>query len=170
MNQSKEEHQVGFVGPGSVTSMRSCTKGENGQTARGNCVQQRVLGTLLTYNCSNVAERQARLGAAQAGWTVMGRFWSAECSQRVKRIIFRSMVWSTLLTGWETLLHSGADCRASDKFTACKGRSLMRGKASGRWIDAEGKKRDHALATAEVLRWLKLVHSFSESSSFERCS
>ena len=83
-------------------------------------------GTLLTYNCSNVAERQARLRAAQAGWTVMGRFWSAECSQRVKRIIFRSMVWSTLLTGWETLLPSRADCRAFDKFTACKGRSLMR--------------------------------------------
>ena len=73
------------------------------------------------------------LRAAQAGWTVMGRFWSAECSQRVKRKIFRSMVWSTFLP-------SRADCRAFDKFTACKGRSLMRRKASGRWIDAEGKK------------------------------
>ena len=83
----------------------------------------------------------------------MGRFWSAECSQRVKRIIFRSMVWSTLLTGWETLPPSRADCRAFDKFTACKRRSLMRRKASGRWID----KRYHALTTAEVLRWLKLI-------------
>ena len=118
------------------------------------CPKQRVLGTLTTYNCSNVAERQARLRAAQAGWTVMGRFWNAECSHRVKRIIFRSMVWSTLLTGWETLLPSRADCRAFDKFTACKG---LRRKASGRWIDAEGKKRSHALTTAEVLRWLKLV-------------
>ena len=44
------------------------------------CPTQIVLGTLLTYNCSNVAERQARLRAAQARWTVMGRFWSAECS------------------------------------------------------------------------------------------
>ena len=33
----------------------------------------------------------------------------------------------------------------------------MRGKASGRWIDAEVKKKYHALATAEVLRWLQLV-------------
>ena len=49
-------------------------------------------------------------------------------------IIFRSMVWSALLTGWETLLPSRADCKAFDKFTVCKGRSLMRGKASGRWI------------------------------------
>ena len=62
-----------------------------------------------------------------------------------------------LLTGWKTLLPSRADCRAFDKFTACKGRSLMRGKASGRWIDAERKKRYHALTTAEVLRWLNLV-------------
>ena len=60
------------------------------------CPTQRVLGTLLTYNCSNVAERQARLRAAQTGWTVMGRFWSAECSLRIRRIIFRSMVWSAL--------------------------------------------------------------------------
>ena len=50
-----------------------------------------------------------------------------------------------------------ADCRAFDKFTAGKGRSLMRGKPSGRWIDAEGKKRYHALTTVKVLRWLKLV-------------
>ena len=90
---------------------------------------------------SNVAERQARLRAPQAGWTVMGLFfWSAECSQRVKHIIFHSTVWSTLLTGWETLQPIRADCRAFDEFTACKGRSLMRGKASGRWIDAVGKK------------------------------
>ena len=101
MNQSKEEHQVGFVGRGSVTSSPT----------------QRVLGTLLTYSCSNVVERQARLRAAQAGWTVMGRFG----------IIFRSMVWLTLLTWWETLLPSRADC------------SLMRRNAGGRWIDAEGK-------------------------------
>ena len=123
------------------------------------CPTQRVLGTLLTYNCSNVAERQARLRAAQAGWTVMGRFWSAECSQRVKRIIFHSMVWSTLLTVCETLLPSRADCSAFDKFTAC---SLTREKASDRWIDAEGKKRYHALTTAEVLRWLKLVPTHLE--------
>ena len=30
--------------------------------------------TLLTYNCSNLAERQARCRAAQAGWTVGGTF------------------------------------------------------------------------------------------------
>ena len=40
----------------------------------------------------------------------------------------------------------------------------MRGKASGRWIDAEGKKRYHALSTAEVLRWLKLVPTLSWAS------
>ena len=121
------------------------------------CSTQRVLGTLLTYNCSNVAERQARLRAAQTGWTVMGRFWSAQCSLRIRRIIFRSMVWSAFLTGWETLLPSRADCKAFDKFTACKWRSLMRGKASGRWIDTDGTKRYYALTNAEVLRWLKLV-------------
>ena len=38
----------------------------------------------------------------------------------------------------------------------------MRRKASGRWIDAEGKKRYHALTTAEVLRWLKLVPTHLE--------
>ena len=37
----------------------------------------------------------------------------------------------------------------------------MRRKASGRWIDAEGK-RYHALTTAEVLRWLKLVPTHLE--------
>ena len=98
MNQSKEEHQVGFVGPGSVTSMRMLHREGTWRDSMWKlCPTQSVLGTLLTY-CSNVAERQARLRAAEAGWTVMGRFW------RVKRIIFRSMVWSTLLTGWETLL------------------------------------------------------------------
>ena len=162
MNQSKEEHQVGFVGPGAVTSMRMLHREEKWPDSMGKlCPTPRALGTLLTCNCSNVAERQARLRAAQAGWTLMGRFWSAECSQRVKRIIFRSMVWSTFLTGWETLLPSRADCRAFDKFAACKGRSLTRRKASGRWIDAEGKKRYYAPTTAEVLR---VVETGSHSS------
>ena len=92
----------------------------------------------------------------------MGRFGSAECSLRIRRIIFRSMVWSALLTGWETLLPSRADCRAFDKFTVSKGRSLMRCKASGRWIDTDGTKRYHALTNAEVLRWLKLVPTHLE--------
>ena len=50
-----------------------------------------------------------------------GRFWSAECSLRIRRIIFRSMVRSALLTRWQTLLPSRADCKAFDKFTAWKG-------------------------------------------------
>ena len=163
MNQSKEEHQVGFVGPGSVKSMRTLYKGNEWPEGMVKlCPTQRVLGTLLTYNCSCVAERQARLRAAQTGWTVMGRFWSAECSLRIRRIILRSMVWSALLTGWETLLPSRADCKAFDKFTACNGRSLMRGKASGRWIDTDGTKRYHALTNVEVLRWLKLVPTHLE--------
>ena len=154
MNQSKEEHQVGFVGPGSVKSMRTMYKGNEWPEGIGKlCPTQRVLGTLLTNNCSNVAERQARLRAAQTGWTVV--FWSAECSLRIRRIMFRSMVWSALLTGWETLLPSRADCKAFDKFTACKGRSLMRGKASGRWIDTDGTKRYHALTNTEVLRMVE---------------
>ena len=70
--------------------------------------------------------------------------------------------WSALLTRWETLLHSRADCKAFDTFTACKGRSLMLGKASGRWIDTDGTKRYHALTNAEVLRWLKLVPTHLE--------
>ena len=95
-NIAAEEHQVGFVGPGSVKSMRTLYKGNEWPEGMGKlCPTQRVLGTLLTYKCSNVAERQARLRAAQTGWTVMGRFWSAECSLRIRRIIFRSM-WSTL--------------------------------------------------------------------------
>ena len=107
MNQSKEEHQIGFVGPGSVKWMRTLYwRNEWPEDIGKLCPTQRVLGTLLTYNCGNVAERQARLRAAQTGWTVMGRFWSAECSLRIRRIIFRSMVWSALLKGWETLLPS----------------------------------------------------------------
>ena len=146
MNLSKEEHQVGFFGPGLVKSMRTLYKGNEWPEGMGKvCLTQMVLGTLLTYKCSNVAERQGRLRAAQTGWTVMGRFWSAECSLRIRRIIFCTMVWSALLTVWETLLPSRADCKAFDKFTACKGRSLMRGKASGCWIDTDGTKRYHAL-------------------------
>ena len=95
MNQSKEEHQVGFVGSGSVTSMRTLYKGGGWpEDMEQLCPTQRVLGTLLTHNCSFVAERQARLRAA-----VMGRVGSAECSLRVRRMTFRSLVWSTLLTG-----------------------------------------------------------------------
>ena len=68
MNQSKEEHQVGLMCPGSVTSMRMLRReGKWPDSMEKLCPTQRVLGTLLTYNCSNVAERQARLRAAQAG-------------------------------------------------------------------------------------------------------
>ena len=67
VNQSKEEHQVGFVGPGSVTSMRMLRREGKWPDSMGKlCPTQ-----LLTYNRSNVAEKQARLRAAQAGCTVM---------------------------------------------------------------------------------------------------
>ena len=47
MNQSKEEHQVGFVGPGSVKSMRTLYKGNEWPEGMGKlCPTQRVLGTL----------------------------------------------------------------------------------------------------------------------------
>ena len=53
MNQSKEEHQVGFVGPGSVTSMRMLHKeGKWPDNMEKSCPTQRVLGTLLTYSCA----------------------------------------------------------------------------------------------------------------------
>ena len=84
MNRSKEERQVGFVGPGSVTSMRMLHREGKWPDSMGkSCPTQRVLGTLLTYNCGNVAERQARLRAAQAGWTAMGRFWSVPSESNV---------------------------------------------------------------------------------------
>ena len=38
----------------------------------------------------------------------------------------------------------------------------MRGKAGGRWIDADGTKRYHAFTTAEVSSWLKLVPTHLE--------
>ena len=50
MNQSNEEHQVGFVGPGSVTSMRMLHREVKWPDSMGKlCPTQRVLGTLLTY-------------------------------------------------------------------------------------------------------------------------
>ena len=127
----------------------------NGLRVWGNCVLRR--GSWV--HCSHTSVAMWLRGKPAFGHRLDGdgRFWSAECSLRIRRIIFRSIVWSALLTGWETLLPSRADCKAFDKFTACKGRSLMRGKASGRWIDTDGTKRYHALTNAEVLRWLKLV-------------
>ena len=41
MNQSKEEHLVSFVGPGSVTSMRVLHREGNGQTAWRHFAQHR---------------------------------------------------------------------------------------------------------------------------------
>ena len=65
MNQSKDGHQVGFVGLGSVTSMRMLHKeGPWPGILEKLCPTQRVLGTLLIYSCSNVVQRQARFRAA----------------------------------------------------------------------------------------------------------
>ena len=77
-NQSKKEHHVGFVGLGSVTSIRMFHRGEVARQ-HGEIVSN-TESPGYTVNL-HVAERQARLRAAQAGWTVMGRFSSAECSQ-----------------------------------------------------------------------------------------
>ena len=80
---------------------------------------------------------------------ILLRKWSQKWEKRPQ--CFKSFLLTLGLSWtkpWETLLPSRADCRAFDKFTACKGRSLMRRKASGRWIDAEGKKRD----TTRLLR------------------
>ena len=85
---------TGFVGPGSVTSMRMLHREEKWPD----------LCTLLTTTVAMWLKGKPVFVRHKPGWTVMGRFWSAECSQRVKRIIFRSMVWSIFLTRWETLL------------------------------------------------------------------
>ena len=69
MNQNKEEHQVGFVGPGSVTSMRMLHREEKWPDSMGKlCPTQRVLRTWLTYNCSNVAEGEARPSSCGTSW------------------------------------------------------------------------------------------------------
>ena len=59
----------------------------------------------------------------------MGRFWSSESSARLRKLVFKSMVWTALASGWEAMVPTETDCSTFDKFTAGKGRSLMRGES-----------------------------------------
>ena len=97
MNESKEEHQAGFVGSGSVTSTRTLYKGGSWPEDMGKlCPTRRILGTLLAYNCSNVAER--RSPPSGTSW-VDGHGTFSECRVFLAGPpvpFFRSMIWSTL--------------------------------------------------------------------------
>ena len=157
MNQSKEEHQVGFVRPGSVKSMRTLYKGNEWPDDMGKlCPTQSVLGTLRTYNCSNVAERQAR-SSPPSGSTD----WMDGDGSFLERSVFTADSSHHFSQhGLVSTLNRVGDSFAQQ--SRLQSLSLMRGKASGRWIDTDGTKRYHALPNAEVLRWLKLVPTHLE--------
>ena len=87
-----------------------------------------VLGTLLTYSCSNVAERRSVHSESTA---LFSAAWSGRHSGQGGRLLCPAVPIAWLSTSLP----------------------LQR---DARWIDAEGKTRYHALTMAEVSRWLRL--------------
>ena len=94
--------------------------------------------------------------------TVMGRFWSAECSQRVKRIIFpqHGLVDTPDSGRLFCLAVPTAELSTSSKLArdgdSCGERQVVAG------LTQREKEIPRAFTTAEVLRWLKLVPTHLE--------
>lgn len=131
----------------------------------------RYLGAMFSASGSRQADRAHRLKAAKAGWYAGKRVWTTtKHPWKLKRIMFRSLVESSVLPGQEAECWTRAD-RALDEFAFNRGK-LLKGvrdhgnatlRQDGTWTSEsrENLRRSMELPTgrsrlqARRISWLK---------------
>lgn len=69
----------------------------------------RYLGTRLSYNGSNVREREFRITSMRRGWAMFKGYWHADTPDKANRILFQGCVQAAGLAGLEALVWAIAD-------------------------------------------------------------
>ena len=120
-------------------------------------IDMRYLGIRYHPMNYNTKERELRLRAMRSGWSQMGKFWSSDSPDKVKRVVFICHVLNAGYSGMETMIPARVDHDALDKTAVALLRSLLKGKAS--W-DTDTHKR--SLTNIQVWKKWRLVPSAIE--------
>lgn len=154
-NLDKQEHVPCFVGCHSDSYTREVFAGEvlPGKT----CVAARYLGSLHHFRNNDSAEIDNRVQKADIGWYAMGQLWFRQGLRRTALVlIFKGMVYSTLMSGLEALCLSHTHVDRLDKYILKRGRKLMHGAACHKFSTEAGTKYK-ALPSLEIWRFLYMV-------------
>ena len=160
-NADKQVHHVLFCGQGSDDFMRAAYS--QALVAGGMHRTIKYLGGISQYAGGNGPEITARVRAAQGAWCSYGKLWSSpKVAARPLVTIFKSSVYSHVVSGLEArVLHKGEYDRL-DRFVLSKGRKVMRGDACAKILSEDGQIAYHAVPSHKVWRFLQLVPSSIE--------
>lgn len=122
------------------------------------CTAAKYLWALMDANGGYHRERVARTGAAQQAYQVFWRFWRSQAQKRVRLLVYKTVVLTTLLSGVECLMLGVGDYRALTALVTKHLRALMQGEACHKERDpaTRGAKYE-ADSNSMVLEWAGLA-------------
>ena len=112
-------------GSKSKECMRGCMAG----ALKGAKKSVRYLGPLLYWDGSIGPEITKRICQASKAWFGYRSFWYVGSSLRFKLLVFRAIVFATLISGLAAFVLTGAVCRRLGSFLIHKARKLLGGRA-----------------------------------------
>ena len=122
----------------------------------------RYLGPDVSDNSSFVHERLNRVRAASKNWHTYYAFWTSDTPFKFKKIVFRSLITTALITGAETFVLSPFDYCVFDKILARRLRVLMKGKACSKSLRSDGSVRFSAMTNLAVLKFCRVLPTYIE--------
>ena len=159
-NLDKQEHVPCFVRSHALSHTRlvfhqAVLPGRTKQAAK-------YLGSLHHATCNDNAEIDQRLRKADIGWFSMGKFWFRNGLLRASLVlVFKGLVYSTLLSGLEALCLSKSQLERLDTYVLRRGRQLMHGTACQKFA-SDGQITYKALPALSVWRFLQMVPAHIE--------
>ena len=159
-NLDKQEHVPCFVRSHALSHTRlvfhqAVLPGRTKQAAK-------YLGSLHHATCNDNAEIDQRLRKADVGWFSMGKFWFRNGLLRASLVlVFKGLVYSTLLSGLEALCLSKSQLERLDTYVLRRGRQLMHGTACQKFA-SDGQITYQALPALSVWRFLQMVPAHIE--------
>ena len=113
-----------LVGVGAHQTVRElATKGRAAKSAR-------YLGPHLHWDYRTSVERKLRIQAARRAWMDYKSFWYKAVDLSAKTILYRAVVFSTLVSALSAFVLTEADYRELEGFHHRNLRALLRGRAS----------------------------------------
>lgn len=124
-NDDKREALPCLYGKGSHAFTREAFKRQEPKV----CHAARYLGPMLSWKGGFATERSQRIPAVRSAWHQYRAFWHRKTDTAFKRLVFRSIVVGTLLSGAISFAVSERDESIQESFLVGLCRKLLAGKA-----------------------------------------
>eukprot|EP00971_Amphidinium_carterae_P042506 835517-Amphidinium_carterae.2 len=161
-NDSKKATLLSLAGVGSHRDAIGLQQRlqQGGKSSLGEPVRQsRYLGPQLHYMSSFTPERERRIAATKRIFAIYWRFWMSDADIRLKRLVFQSVVMSTLFSAVSSFVLANRDYQIFDGVLAAMLRKLMKGNACKKQNLEDGTVKYKAMSNIAVLGWAWLGSS-----------